>query len=41
MIDVTGRGAQDVAEEVRSALRVAADSNSEPMKRENGPMKAQ
>ena len=40
-IDVTGRGAQEVAEEVRSALRVAADSSSEPMKRENGPMTAQ
>lgn len=40
-IDVTGRDAQPVAEEVRSALRVAADSSSEPMKRENGPMNAQ
>jgi tRNA dimethylallyltransferase len=40
-IDVTGRDAQSVAAEVRSALRVAADSSSEPMKRENGPMTAQ
>jgi tRNA dimethylallyltransferase len=40
-IDVTGRDAQDVAGEVRSALRAAADSSSEPMKRENGPMNAQ
>jgi tRNA dimethylallyltransferase len=40
-IDVTGRDAQSVAGEVRSALRVAADSSSEPMKRENGPMNAQ
>ena len=40
-IDVTGRRAQDVADEVRSALRVAAASSSEPMKRENGPMNAQ
>ena len=40
-IDVTGRGAQDVAGEVRSALRTAAESSSEPMKRENGPMNAQ
>jgi tRNA dimethylallyltransferase len=40
-IDVTGRDAQSVAEEVRSALRAAADSSSEPMKRENGPMNAQ
>jgi tRNA dimethylallyltransferase len=40
-IDVTGRDAQSVADEVRSALRVAADSSSEPMKRENGPMNAQ
>jgi tRNA dimethylallyltransferase len=40
-IDVTGRDAQSVAEEVRSAPRVAADSSSEPMKRENGPMNAQ
>ena len=40
-IDVTGRTAQPVAEEVRSALRAAADSSSEPMKRENGPMNAQ
>jgi tRNA dimethylallyltransferase len=40
-IDVTARDAQSVAEEVRSALRVAADSSSEPMKRENGPMNAQ
>jgi tRNA dimethylallyltransferase len=40
-IDVTDRDARDVAQEVRSALRVAADSSSEPMKRENGPMNAQ
>jgi tRNA dimethylallyltransferase len=40
-IDVTARDAQSVAEEVRSALRVAADSSSGPMKRENGPMNAQ
>ena len=40
-IDVTGRDAQSVAGEVRSALRVAAESSSEPMKRENGPMNAQ
>jgi tRNA dimethylallyltransferase len=40
-IDRTGRSAQDVAAEVRSALRVAAESTSEPMKRENGPMNAQ
>ena len=40
-IDVTGRGAHDVAGEIRSALRVAAESSSEPMKRENGPMNAQ
>jgi tRNA dimethylallyltransferase len=40
-IDVTGRTAQDVAAEVRSALRTAAASSSEPMKRENGPMNAQ
>ena len=40
-IDVTGRGAQDVAGAVRSALRTAAASSSEPMKRENGPMNAQ
>jgi tRNA dimethylallyltransferase len=40
-LDVTGRDAQSVAADVRSALRVAADSNSEPMKRENGPMNAQ
>jgi tRNA dimethylallyltransferase len=40
-IDVTDRDAQSVAAEVRSALRVAADSSSEPMKRENGPMNAQ
>jgi tRNA dimethylallyltransferase len=31
-IDVTGRDAQSVAEEVRSALRAAAESSSEPMK---------
>jgi tRNA A37 N6-isopentenylltransferase MiaA len=40
-IDVTGRDAQSVADEVRSALRVAADSSSDPLKRENGPMNAQ
>jgi tRNA dimethylallyltransferase len=40
-IDVTGRSAQDVAGDVRSALRTAADSSSDPMKRENGPMNAQ
>jgi len=40
-VDVTGRDAQSVAGEVRSALRVAAESSSEPMKRENGPMNAQ
>jgi tRNA dimethylallyltransferase len=40
-IDLTTRDAQSAAEEVRSALRVAAESSSEPMKRENGPMNAQ
>ena len=40
-IDVTGRTPQSVAGEVRSALRVAAERSSEPMKRENGPMNAQ
>jgi hypothetical protein len=40
-IDVTGRDAASVADQVRSALRVAADSSSEPMNRENGPMNAQ
>jgi tRNA dimethylallyltransferase len=40
-IDVTGRDAGTVADQVRSALRVAADSSSDPMKRENGPMNAQ
>jgi len=40
-IDVTERGAHAVADEVRSALRVAAESSSTPMKRENGPMNAQ
>ncbi len=40
-IDVTGREPQPVAEEVRSALRTAAESSSEPMKRENGPITAQ
>ena len=40
-IDLTERSAQEAAEAVRSALRVAADSSSEPMKRENGPMNAQ
>ena len=40
-LDMTARSAQDAAAEVRSALRVAAESSSEPMKRENGPMNAQ
>jgi tRNA dimethylallyltransferase len=40
-VDVTRRDAQDVAADVRSALRTAAASSSEPMKRENGPMNAQ
>ncbi len=40
-VDLTERSAQDAAAEVRSALRVAADNSSEPMKRENGPMNAQ
>lgn len=40
-LDVTDRDPQDVAGDVRSALRTAADSSSEPMKRENGPMNAQ
>jgi tRNA dimethylallyltransferase len=40
-IDVTGRDAQSVAAEVRSALRTAAVSSSAPMKCENGPMNAQ
>jgi tRNA dimethylallyltransferase len=40
-IDVGARDAQSAAAEVRSALRVAAESSSEPMKRENGPMNAQ
>ena len=40
-LDLTDRTAQDAAEEVRSALRVAAESTSRPMKRENGPMNAQ
>jgi tRNA dimethylallyltransferase len=40
-IDLTGCDAQDAAGEIRSALRVAAESSSEPMKRENGPMNAQ
>ena len=40
-IDLTARDAQSAAEEVRSALRVAAESSSEPMKCENGPMNAQ
>ena len=40
-IDLTERDAQSAAEEVRSALRVAAESSSVPMKRENGPMNAQ
>ncbi len=33
LVDLTGRDAQSVAAEVRSALRVAADSSSEPMSR--------
>jgi tRNA dimethylallyltransferase len=40
-IDLTHRDAQEAARAVRSALRVAADSSSEPTKRENGPMNAQ
>ena len=40
-IDLTERDAQAAAGEVRSALRVAADSSSAPMKCENGPMNAQ
>ena len=40
-IDLTSRDAQSAAAEVRSVLRVAAESSSEPMKRENGPMNAQ
>jgi len=40
-IDLTARDAQSAALEVRSALRVAAESSSDPMKRENGPMNAQ
>ena len=40
-VDLTGRDAQSAAAEVRSALRVAAESSSEPMNRENGPMNAQ
>ena len=40
-IDLTARDAQSAAGELRSALRVAAESSSEPMKRENGPMNAQ
>jgi tRNA dimethylallyltransferase len=40
-IDMTVRDAQSVADEVRSALRVAAASSSSPTKRENGPMNAQ
>ena len=40
-IDVTGRDAQAVALDVRSALRAAADSSSPPMNRENGPTTAQ
>jgi tRNA dimethylallyltransferase len=40
-IDLTERDAQDAAREVRSALRTAAESSSEPMKWENGPMNAQ
>jgi len=41
VLDLTRRDAQEAAREVRSALRVAADSSSEPMKRENGPMNVQ
>jgi tRNA dimethylallyltransferase len=41
VLDVTGRGAQDVASELRSALRTAADSGSGPTKRANGPTNAQ
>jgi tRNA dimethylallyltransferase len=40
-IDLTTRDAQSAAAEVRSALRTAAESSSEPMNRENGPMNAQ
>jgi tRNA dimethylallyltransferase len=40
-IDLTANDPQSAAAEVRSALRVAAESSSEPMKRENGPMNAQ
>jgi tRNA dimethylallyltransferase len=40
-VEVTGRDPQDVAGEIRSALRTAAESSSEPMNRENGPMNAQ
>jgi tRNA dimethylallyltransferase len=40
-IDVGHRDAGDAAQEVRSALRVAAASSSEPTKCENGPMNAQ
>jgi tRNA dimethylallyltransferase len=40
-IDLTVTDAQSAAAEIRSALRVAAASSSEPMKRENGPMNAQ
>jgi tRNA dimethylallyltransferase len=40
-IDLTTRDAQSAAAEVHSDLRVAAESSSEPMKRENGPMNAQ
>jgi tRNA dimethylallyltransferase len=40
-IDMTDRAAAAVADQVRSALRTAADSSSGPMKRENGPMNAQ
>jgi tRNA dimethylallyltransferase len=41
VLDVTGRDAQDVASELRSALRTAADSGSGPTKRANGPTNAQ
>jgi tRNA dimethylallyltransferase len=39
-IDATGRDAQSVAEEVRSALSGAAESSAEPMKHGEGPMTA-
>jgi tRNA dimethylallyltransferase len=40
-VDVTGRDAGAVAQELRSALRAAAESSSEPMKCENGATTAQ